>query len=89
MPNVFAAVGDETRRDILDRLLVEGSLSLSVLSASLPMSRQAVTKHLNVLEHAGLIERYASGRERIHVLSAEPLRELTDWLTPYEAAWPS
>jgi len=51
------------------------------------MSRQAVTKHLDVLEDAGLIEKRFRGRERQHVLSATPLRELNDWLAPYEAEW--
>jgi DNA-binding transcriptional ArsR family regulator len=87
MPDVFAAVGDPTRRGILERLRTEGPLSVSALAVSLPMSRQAVTKHLDVLEGAGLIERHVRGRERMHVLSAHPLRELNDWLAPYEAEW--
>lgn len=51
------------------------------------MSRQAVTKHLNVLESAGLIARRSRGRERVHELIGSPLQEIDDWLAPYEAAW--
>lgn len=87
MSDVFAAGGDETRRGILERLRTEGALSVSVLARPLTMSRQAVTKHLDILEEAGLIEKRVLGRERIHLLSAEPLREVNDWLAPYEAEW--
>ncbi len=51
------------------------------------MSRQAVTKHLAVLEDAGLIERWTQGRERIHALRGAPLREVADWLAPFEKLW--
>ena len=62
-------------------------MSITELGAGLPMSRQAVTKHLRILERAGLIAGRTSGRERIHALRAEPLRMLGDWLAPYEAEW--
>ena len=87
MPDVFAAVADPTRRRILERLRTEGPVSISTLSDGLPMTRQAVTKHLNVLQEAGLIESRARGRERLQTLSGAPLREVSDWLAPYEAAW--
>ena len=87
MPDVFAAVADTTRRQILERLRTEGPVSISTLSDSLPMTRQAVTKHLNVLEEAGLIEKSVRGRERLHTLSGAPLQEVSDWLTPYEVEW--
>ncbi len=51
------------------------------------MSRQAVTKHLDLLAEVGLIEKRVEGRERLHELRAEPLREVDDWLAPYSAAW--
>ena len=87
MMNVFAAVADPTRRSILERLRGEGALSLTSLSERLPISRQAVTKHLDVLEKAGLLRKRVEGRERLHELDAEPLREVDDWLEPYSAAW--
>lgn len=87
MPDVFLAIADPTRRGILERLRADGLLSVTQLSDPLPISRQAVTKHLNVLEDAGLIVQERHGRERMHRLSVEPLRELDDWLAPYSAAW--
>ena len=60
---------------------------MTELAERLPITRQAVTKHLDVLESAGLIERRVVGRERIHSLITAPLTELADWLAPYEAEW--
>jgi len=87
MLDVFAAVGDRTRRGILERLRREGALSVSALAERLPMSRQAVTKHLDILEDVGLIQKHMRGRERLHVLCASPLCEINDWLSAYEAEW--
>jgi DNA-binding transcriptional ArsR family regulator len=87
MSDVFTAIGDETRRGILECLRTQGPRSLSELSDPLPMTRQAVTKHLDILEGAGLIRRHVRGRERMHTLRAAPLKELDDWLAPYEAEW--
>ena len=87
MHDVFGAVADPTRRSILERLRGEGALSVTSLAEELPMSRQAVTKHLDVLESAGLVVKRMHGRERLHELSAEPLRQVDDWLAPYAAAW--
>jgi DNA-binding transcriptional ArsR family regulator len=85
--NVFTAVADPTRRSILERLRGEGALSLTSLAERLPISRQAVTKHLDVLEKAGLLRKRVQGRERLHELDAQPLRQVDDWLKPYSAAW--
>ena len=87
MSDVFAAVADPTRRHLLERLRVEGPASIARLSEGLPMSRQAVTKHLGVLEAAGLIDKRPEGREMVHALSSDPLRQVSDWLAPYEGAW--
>lgn len=87
MNDVFTAVGDPTRRALLGRLRAGGAQSLSELADGFPMSRQAVTKHLDLLERAGLVERHVRGRERVHVLRGEALREVRDWLAPYEAEW--
>lgn len=87
MNQVFQAVSDVTRRDILDRLRTEGPLSLSEVAAPLDMTRQAVAKHLDVLQDAGLVRRHQRGRERIHVVRDEPLQSLSDWLAPWEAEW--
>jgi DNA-binding transcriptional ArsR family regulator len=87
MQDVFDAVSDPTRRMILECLRSQGPLSVTALSDPLPISRQAVTKHLDVLMEAGLIAIHRRGRERIHRLQADPLRELDDWLAPYAAFW--
>lgn len=87
MPDVFAAVSDPTRRAILGRLRDEGESSLTTLADRLPMSRQAVTKHLDILVAAGLVTKRAQGRNRLHALCPEPLKEVEDWLAPYAAAW--
>ena len=71
----------------MERLREGDALSVSELSEPLPISRQAVTKHLGVLETAGLIEHEWRGRERRHRLRPQPLQELDDWLAPYAAAW--
>lgn len=87
MIDVFHAVADPTRRVILRSLRDDGPLSVKALSDPLPMSRQAVTKHLDILEAAGLVGRVTRGRERIHYLKSEPLMAMDDWLAPYAAAW--
>lgn len=87
MPNVFEAVADSTRRTILQQLRLNGPLSVSEIASPLPITRQAVTKHLNALSSAGLITTEWRGRERRHHLEARPLKDLADWLEPYEQAW--
>ena len=84
---VFEAVADPTRRQLLDRLRTEGGLSLNALAAGLPITRQAVTKHLDALTAAGLVRVTRRGRERLHQLDGEPLRDVATWLAPYAAEW--
>lgn len=85
--SAFDAVADPTRRTLLERLRRAGPLPLGALAGGLPMSRQAVTKHLDVLRDAGLLQIRRRGRERIHHLNPAPLREVADFLAPYAAAW--
>jgi DNA-binding transcriptional ArsR family regulator len=87
MDAVFVAVADPTRRVLLERLRVDGPLSITELSDGLPMTRQAVTKHLSALGGAGLVRMTKVGRERRHELNASPLQEVDDWLRPYAEAW--
>jgi len=87
MDMVFTAVADPTRRTILDRLRTDGPLSIRALSDGLPITRQAVSKHLGILLQAQLISRERRGRERLHRLTAEPLCEIRDWLDDYSAVW--
>lgn len=87
MDAVFAAVADPTRRMLLERLRAGNDLSIAELTDGLPMSRQAVTKHLDALASAGLVRVHRHGRERIHALDARPLEAVDDWLRPYAEAW--
>jgi DNA-binding transcriptional ArsR family regulator len=84
---VFDAVADPTRRALLERLRLGGPLSLSGLADGLPMTRQAVTKHVDLLRDAGLIRVRRRGRERMHELDPAPMREVAAFLAPYAAEW--
>jgi DNA-binding transcriptional ArsR family regulator len=87
MDAVLNAVADPTRRMLLERLRASGPASISELGTGLPMTRQAVTKHLDVLRSAGLVRTRRDGRERLHELEPAPLRDVDDWLRPYAEAW--
>ena len=87
MSNVFEAVADPTRRQILALLREDGPMSVNELAEPFAMTRQAVTKHLDLLHGAGLIQVRRVGRQRLHELDAGPLEELARWLEPYSAAW--
>ncbi len=88
METVFAALADATRRELLDRLRRHGGpVSVSALAAGLPITRQAVSKHLDALRDAGLVRVRRSGRERLHELEPTPLRSVETWLAPYAAEW--
>ena len=83
---VFSALADPTRRAILTRLL-EGDATVNELAAPLPMSLPAVSRHLKVLEAAGLISRTRDAQWRRSSLEVEPLREVLDWMEPYRRFW--
>jgi DNA-binding transcriptional ArsR family regulator len=84
---VFAALADPTRRDLLERLGVDGAATATTLSAGLPISRQAVVKHLQVLADAGLVESARAGREVRYAARSEHLGEAAAWLLDTGAAW--
>ncbi|HZM27109.1 MAG TPA: helix-turn-helix domain-containing protein [Gemmatimonadales bacterium] len=82
---VFKALADRTRRRLLDRLFAENGQTLGELSAQLDMTRQAVTKHLVVLEAANLVVTVWRGREKLHYLNPEPIEAIADrWIGKYE-----
>lgn len=82
---VFKALADASRRKLLDRLRVEGGLSLGELCEKHAMSRQAVTKHLALLEAANLIVTKKQGREKLHYLNPMPISEIyTRWIGKFE-----
>jgi DNA-binding transcriptional ArsR family regulator len=82
----FAALADPTRRAILTRL-ADGEATVNELAEPFPISVQAVSKHLGVLERAGLITRGRSAQLRPSRLRAQPLKELADWLGFYQRFW--
>ncbi|HXM55391.1 MAG TPA: metalloregulator ArsR/SmtB family transcription factor [Candidatus Dormibacteraeota bacterium] len=84
---VFAALGDETRLRLVTRLSAEGPLSIARLTAGGGITRQAVTKHLQVLAQAGLARSESLGRERIWTLDAEPLLTARQCLDDVSAQW--
>ena len=83
---VFGALADPTRRAILARLK-EGEASVSELAAPFDMSQPAISRHLKVLEQAGLISRSRQATVRLSHLRAEPLRAATEWLAGYREFW--
>jgi len=83
---VFAALGDVTRMALLRRL-GRGERSLTALTEGTGMSRQAVTKHLDVLRRAGLVQARRSGRERRYSATPAPLEGASDWLQSYRREW--
>jgi DNA-binding transcriptional ArsR family regulator len=84
---VFEAVADPTRRMLIERLRADGPASITQLTTGLSITRQAVTKHLDALDAAGLVRTRRAGRERLHELDATPLQAVDDWLRPYAEAW--
>jgi DNA-binding transcriptional ArsR family regulator len=82
----FAALADPTRRAILARL-ASGEASVKELAAPFAMSLPAISKHLKVLEHAGLIAKGREAQWRPCRLEAAPLREVADWLERYRSFW--
>jgi DNA-binding transcriptional ArsR family regulator len=85
MDAVFRALADESRRLLLDRLHARNGQSLSELCEGLGMSRQAVTKHLIILEEANLIAAIKRGRERFHFLNPVPINDIAErWIGKYE-----
>ena len=85
MDDVFRALADASRRRLLDSLNGRNGQTLSELSSGLEMTRQAVSKHLAVLEGANLVTSVRRGREKLHYLNAAPINEISErWITHYE-----
>lgn len=83
---VFGALADPTRRAILARL-ADGDATVMELAAPFSVSQPAISKHLKVLESAGLITRRRQATARLSHLEPEPLKEASDWLARYREAW--
>ena len=85
---VFHAVADPIRRRILDRLR-RSPAETGRIAIDFPVSRPAISKHLRILEEAGLVRGRRAGRRRVYTLTAAPLRRVEEWLIPYREHWAS
>ena len=86
LSTTFAALADPTRRAILARL-AKGEASVTELAAPFDMTQPAISKHLRVLERAGLIEQGRQAQWRPRRLRADPLRDVADWVDQYRRHW--
>jgi DNA-binding transcriptional ArsR family regulator len=85
LDSVFKALADRSRRKLLDRLFTNNGQTLNELCVGLGMTRQAVSKHLLLLERANLVATVWSGREKRHYLNPVPIQEIADrWISKYE-----
>lgn len=87
MEEVFRALADQSCRALLDRLFAAGGQTLGQMAAGMPMSRQAVAKHLAILEAANLVSVHWRGREKLHYLNPVPIGEIVKrWVGKFEDA---
>jgi DNA-binding transcriptional ArsR family regulator len=85
MDEVFKALADGSRRELLDRLRADNGQTLGELCARLDMTRQAVSKHLAILEGANLVAVVWRGREKLHYLNPVPIQDIADrWIGKFE-----
>jgi DNA-binding transcriptional ArsR family regulator len=84
---LWSAIGDPSRRRVLDLLVINGEVSASWLAGHVPFSRQAVSKHLVVLEQAGLVSRRRQGREVLYQIEASRLDQATQAMADLAAQW--
>ena len=85
MDAVFRALADASRRELLDRLRAENGQTLGQLCARLAMTRQAVSKHLAILEEANLVATLKRGREKLHYLNPVPIHDIGErWISKFD-----
>ncbi len=84
---VFSALADPTRREVMRCIAEEGAASATELAAQLPVSRQAVVKHLNALSDAGLVASDRAGRERRYRVTPGPMGDALSWMVEVGARW--
>ena len=85
MDEVFKALADASRRSLLDRLHARSGQTLNELCEGLAMTRQAVTKHLVILEEANLVATHKQGREKLHYLNPVPIHQIGErWIRKFE-----
>ncbi|MGW4829226.1 metalloregulator ArsR/SmtB family transcription factor [Amycolatopsis japonica] len=84
--DVFAALANPVRREVLG-ILLDGPRAAGEIAERFDMRRPSLSEHLRVLREAGLVREERKGRNRVYSLDAAPLREVSDWLSPYERYW--
>ena len=85
MDQVFKALADANRRELLDRLRADNGQTLNELCARLDITRQAVSKHLGILEEANLVATVKQGREKLHYLNPVPIHDIAErWIGKFE-----
>lgn len=84
---VFSALADPTRRRVIRALSEQGPSTATGLAANLPVTRQAVTKHLSALTDAGLVSATRRGREKFYQISPRPLTDAVSWMADLGARW--
>ena len=84
--DIFQAIADPTRRALLDQLR-HGEQPVKQLAEPFEMSLPAISQHLQVLCEVGLVTQRKAGRQRLYRLNADPLKEVSDWVTDYEQFW--
>ena len=85
MDQVFRALADASRRELLDRLRADNGQTLNELCNCLKMTRQAVSKHLGILEEANLVATVKQGREKLHYLNPVPIHDIAErWIGKFE-----
>jgi DNA-binding transcriptional ArsR family regulator len=87
LPQIFGALADPTRLAIVERLLRDGECSAGAIAEPFAISKPAISKHLKVLEEAGLIERRIDRQWRVCRVKPEAIRAVDDWMARYRAFW--
>ena len=84
---VFAALANQTRRELLRLLRDEGPQPVQQLADHFAMQRPSISEHLKILRDVGLVSEHKQGRQRYYSLQGAPLQEIQEWLLPYERFW--
>ena len=84
---IFTALADATRRQVIRTLSEQGPATATGLAANLPVTRQAVTKHLSALAEAGLVTATRRGREKLYQISPRPLTDAVSWMADLGGRW--
>lgn len=87
MDSVFRALADPSRRQVIEFISERGRASATEIAAELPITRQAVTKHLSALSHAGLVDFEREGRDKLYRLTPRPMEQALSWMADVGAEW--